>query len=286
MVVGLTIVSFGTSMPELLVSVMASINGNTDIAIGNVVGSNIVNILLIVGIAAVIYPLRVQNNTVIAEIPFSVLAIVLVGFLANVSLETNGVDKALMISRFDGFILLFFFLFFMVYIFYISRGNSTDDEDAEPVKQIPISRAILLVLLGVAAMFFGGKWVVDGAVYMATQLGMSESLIGLTIVAVGTSLPELVTSAVAAWHKKSDIAIGNVVGSNIFNVFWILGLSAVISPLAFNPMNNFDLFATMAGTMSLVLFMVIGRKLKIGRLEGALLIAGYAAYIVFLIIRG
>lgn len=283
-VIGLTIVAFGTSMPELTVNLFASIQGNTEIAIGNIIGSNIANILLILGIAAMIYPLTCKKNTVRKEIPLSLLAALLVGVAANDVLIDHGTSSAL--TRGDGLMLIAFFIIFMYYTFGIARSEESETETTEEVSVAPRSttRSVLFILGGLVLLVVGGKWIVDGAVAIATMFGVSQSIIGLTIVAVGTSLPELATSAVAAYKKQSDIAIGNVVGSNIFNIFWILGLSAVIRPLPIQVTSNRDI--AMAAIASLILFIAlfIGKRHVIERWQGAVMVLMYAAYVVAVVV--
>lgn len=284
MVVGLTVVSFGTSLPELIINIMSSAQGQSELAIGNVFGSNVANLLLIIGVTAVICPLPIKRNTILTEIPFSLIATLLVGFLANAVLF--GDKTSLYISRVDGTILLFFFVMFMAYIYNIAKTNKDEviEEDDEPMMSIP--KSVVYMVLGGIGLFLGGKWVVDGAVSIAQSFGLSESFIGLTIVAIGTSLPELVTSAMAAFRKNIDIAIGNVIGSNIFNLLWILGISAVINPLPFNVVSNSDIMVMIFASTLLVVVIPIGRKNTIDRWNGILFLAIYIAYIVFLIQRG
>ena len=282
-VIGLTIVSMGTSMPELVVNILASLSGNAEIAVGNVFGSNIANILLILGIAALIYPLPLQRSTVMSEIPFSLMAALLVGFLANAALFDQ--YQGLIISRIDGGILLFFFVLFMLYIFSIAREDKQNaTTEGYQAKSMLLSTG--LVLLGMFALFLGGKWTVDGATYIASQLGMSESFIGLTVVAIGTSLPELVTSAVAASRRNTDIAVGNAVGSNIFNILWILGVSAAIHPLPFNVLSNFDILMIIFASTLLILSVSLEKKRAVGRISGAVFLLCYVGYVVFLLYRG
>ena len=277
LVIGLTIVAFGTSAPELTVNVFSALQGSTDIAIGNVLGSNIANIFLILGIAALIYPLSVQKNTTWKEIPLSLLAAIVLGIVANDQLidqNPQGSD----ISRTDGMVLLAFFLIFLVYTFEIVNNQPETDEGVKPM---PLWKGIALVLTGLLGLYFGGKYLVEGASNIAKEFGLSERIIGLTIVAVGTSLPELATSVVAAFKKKADIAIGNVVGSNIFNIFFILGLTAVIEPLPFNPASNIDVLVTIFA--SLLLFITtftLGRR-SVDRIEGGVFILIYIGYIVY-----
>lgn len=284
MVVGLTIVSFGTSLPELIINIMSSAQGQSELAIGNVFGSNVANLLLIIGVTAVICPLPIKRNTILTEIPFSLIATLLVGFLANAVLF--GDKTSLYISRVDGGILLFFFVLFMAYIYNIAKTNKDEPIEEEEAPMMSIPKSVLYMVLGGAGLFLGGKWVVDGAVSIAQSFGLSESFIGLTIVAIGTSLPELVTSAMAAFRKNIDIAIGNVIGSNIFNLLWILGISAVINPLPFNVVSNSDIFVMIFASTLLVVVIPIGKKNTIDRWNGILFLLIYVSYIVFLIQRG
>jgi cation:H+ antiporter len=219
MVVGLTIVSFGTSMPEFLVTLISGIQHNADLAVANIIGSNIANVLLVLGVAAIIRPLPIGNATVVNEVPFSLTAALLVGFLANAALFSS--DPELSISRLDGWILLFFFLLFMMYVYKVSQeGRGPGVPNEAPSSG---TRAGAYVLASLVLLFFGGSWVVDGAVSLAAGLGVDDALIGLTVVAIGTSTPEIVASAVAAHRNQADLAVGNVVGSNIFNLLWVLG---------------------------------------------------------------
>ena len=282
LVIGLTIVAFGTSAPELMVNLLASYNGNTDIAIGNILGSNIANILLILGVSAIIYPLAVGKGTVWKEIPFALLAVIAVGFMANDVLLDGATNSA--ITRIDGLLLLSFFIIFLYYIFGIAKQSGGSDTE-EPV-QYSYGKSFLFVFLGLIGLGIGGKWIVDGAVTFATSLGVSEALIGLTIVAIGTSLPELATSAVAAYRKNVDIAVGNIVGSNIFNVFWILGVSAVIAPLPFAPALQTDMLMTLFATILLFLALFVGKRHMIERWQGAAFVLLYVVYIVYLVVRG
>jgi len=285
LVIGLTIVAFGTSAPELVVNLLASWQGNTDIAIGNVLGSNIVNILLILGISAIFYPLAVQKGTVWKEIPFALLAVVVLAVLAN-DVAIDGLTAS-DLSRSDGIVLLSFFIIFLYYIFgLVKRESSNGDSAVAAEPQFTMLRSTMMVLAGVAGLVVGGKWIVDGAVAFATSFGVSEALIGLTIVAIGTSLPEMATSVVAAYKKNVDIAVGNIVGSNIFNVFWILGVSSLIRPLPFDPALTMDLFVTVGATLVLFLALFVGKRHTIERSQGVLFVILYVSYITFLILRG
>lgn len=285
LVIGLTIVSMGTSMPELIVNILASTSGASEIAIGNVVGSNIANILLILGVAAFIYPLTIKESTVMSQIPFSIIAILLVAFAANAPIFNP--DYSLIISRLDGVVFILFFALFMVYIIKLAREGRADMIEDAPSEMLPMGKSILFVLLGMVGLFLGGKWVVDGAIKIAEQFGLSQNLIGLTIVAIGTSLPELVTSAMAAYRKNTDIAVANVIGSNIFNLLWVLGISAMISPMKYDPVVNTDIIVLLVATCLIVFSLMTGRaKNQIGKPTGLFFLACYIAYTAFIIYRG
>ena len=281
LVVGLTIVAFGTSLPELAVNIFAAIKGNADIAIGNILGSNIANILLILGISGIIYPLVVTKGTVWKEIPLSLLAAVLLGILANDILIDGAIKSQL--SRIDGLVLLSLFIIFLYYSFSISR-RTEGPATLFPEKKKSIRQISYMIFSGLLALIFGGKFIVDGAVALATALGISQSTIGLTIVAIGTSLPELATSAVAAYKKNPEIALGNVVGSNIFNIFFILGISSLIRPLVFKARSNLYISVLILSSIMLFIFMFTGKKLKLDRWEAGLFLAIYAAYICVIIL--
>ena len=283
LVIGLTVVAFGTSTPELFVNIVASARGNTDIAIGNVLGSNICNILLILGISAVIYPLSVSKGTVWKEIPFSLLAVIVLGLMANDRVLDGG--ESSLLTRIDGLVLLAFFTIFLYYSFSIAKPIEGLDEHV-PVKTSGLVKSFLLVIAGLIGLSLGGKCIVDGAVTLARSFGMSESLVGLTIVAVGTSLPELATSAMAAYKKNVEIAVGNVIGSNIFNIFFVLGISATIKPLPFQVKSNLDIGVVIVSSLLLFLFMFTGKKRSLDRWEGIVFLILYGGYLTFLIIRG
>jgi cation:H+ antiporter len=282
LMIGLTVVSLGTSMPEMLVSVTAAMRGNADLAIANVLGSNIFNVLVVLGVAAIIYPLRVQSSTVVSEIPFSLSAAILLGFVANAALFTT--KHELSISRIDGGILLLFFLLFMLYIFSIS-SDSQGEGSQQPVAR-SVLRSLLFLVIGVAGLFLGGRWTVDGAVALAQDWGVDDALIGLTIIAIGTSLPELVASAVAAYRREVDIAVGNVVGSNIFNILWILGVASSIHELPFAAISNIDIIMVIASTMLILLAVVTSRTASISRIWGSIFVCTYVAYLVYVVQRG
>jgi len=280
LVIGLTVVAFGTSTPELFVNIIASLKGNTDIAIGNVLGSNIANILLILGVSSLIYPLSVSKGTVWKEIPFSLLAAVVLALMANDQLLTAAGASAL--NRTDGMILLCFFIIFLYYSYGIARDVDGLADQVQTVSR-NVFTSLFYICLGLIGLTLGGKWIVDGAIQLAVSFGMSESLVGLTIVAVGTSLPELATSAMAAYRRRVDIAVGNVVGSNIFNIFFVLGISATIKPLPFNTTGNFDILVGLIAGFLLFLFMFTSRKRSLDRWEGLLCICLYVGYLGYLI---
>lgn len=282
LVIGLTVVSFGTSSPELLINIIASLKGSSDIAIGNIVGSNIVNILLILGIASLIYPLKITQNTVSKEIPLSLLAALLVFVLANDRFIDQ--HEFSQITRIDGIVLISFFIIFIFYTFSIAKENNVFQEFEH--KQYSISKSVILIVIGLVALVGGGELVVNNALKLAAKFNLSEGLVGLTIIAIGTSLPELVTSVVAVLKKNADIAVGNILGSNIFNVFFILGISSAIKPLDFDVRNNIDVGIAMIASLLLFVFMFTGRKKCVDRWEGAVFLILYIAYIIFLINRG
>ncbi len=280
LVIGLTIVAFGTSAPELVVNIVASLKKLNDLTVGNIIGSNIFNLLCILGISGIIYPIAVQNKTVWREIPFSLLAGVILLLLANDTFRHLHTD---IISRWDGVVLLIFFGLFFIYIFRNLRDNkNVSDDDTKIFSPL---RTMLFIAIGFAALIIGSKLVINNSVKIAQVFGVSEKLIGLTIVSAGTSLPELVTSAVAAYKKRSDIAIGNIIGSNIFNIYLVLGISSVISPIRYNPSFNTDILVYIGATLLLFIAMFSGGKKKLDRWEAAIMLAGYITYLVYIIYR-
>lgn len=277
LVIGLTIVAFGTSAPELVVSTISAWQGNVDIAIANVVGSNVFNILVILGVAAIIYPLSVTRSTIWKEIPLSLLAALVLGVMA-----TRG-----QLDRADAFILLGFFSIFLVYMLEMAKAARASELDGMTDAALMTGpKMAVMIIGGLVGLVIGGKLVVDSAVHIATWFGISQALIGLTIVAAGTSLPELATSVRAAMKKKDDIAVGNVVGSNIFNIFFILGTSAVIRPLSFSAGAGIDILVCIVATLVLFAVMFIGRRHKIDRWQGIIFIIAYLVYLGYLIQRG
>ena len=282
LVIGLTVVAFGTSFPELFVNIFASMGGSSGIAVGNVLGSNIFNILLILGISAAIFPLKVGQGTIWKEIPLTLLAAILVGILANDKIIDGSANSAL--TRIDGLVLLSFFVIFLYYIFGIIKPSDIFDV-TKPAEEHSLKSSIFLIAGGLLCLVLGSRWVVGGAVKLALSFGISESVIGLTIVAAGTSFPELATSAVAAYKKNADIAVGNIVGSNIFNIFFILGISSVVKPLPFQPKDNRDIAVTIISSLLLFLCMFSGKKRLIDRWEGIVFVLIYIAYVTFLVLQ-
>ncbi len=278
LVIGLTIVSFGTSAPELVVNTVASVEKHSDIVFGNVLGSNIANLFLILGLVGIVYPVSVQSNTVWKEIPISFLALVALFFLANNFLF----QQESIVSRIDGIVLLSMFGGFMYYIY---RQMKVERQDTEGIitRQMTGVKIWLFIIFGLAGLFAGGKLVVDFTVKIATILGLSEKLIGLTIIAIGTSLPELVTSVVAAIKKKSDIAVGNIIGSNIFNILLILSVSSLINPIQYNTTFNTELYILAAGTAILFTGMFTLHRRKLDRFEGIILFLSYIGYTIYLL---
>ncbi len=278
-VIGLTIVALGTSAPELVVNLVASFKGTADVALGNILGSNISNIFLILGVSALIVPLAVKKNTIWKEVPFALFGAVIFGLLAN-NLLFSGTDGP-MIYRTDGIILVFFFVLFMYYAFSIARNKEI--ADIPEIKAFPFWKAFFMIIAGVVALVLGGRWIVDGAVTIAASMGMSEAVISLTIVAIGTSLPELATCVAAAMKRNVDIIIGNVLGSNIFNIFFVMGTSALVKPLPFNQILNFDVLAGIFSVSLLWFFLMLSRRNTLNRWQGGLFLVLYVAYVAFLL---
>lgn len=279
MLIGLTIVAFGTSSPEAAVSINAAIKGSNEIVIANIVGSSIFNIMVVLGVVAVIKKININHITILKELPFLLLAsLVLYVLSLDHFLEGHGEN---LITRSDGIILLAFFLIYMYYI--IETAFKSKEDYGEDIKTMSLYRSILFLILGILAILVGGKWVVISSTKIALSLGMSETLVGLTIVAIGTSLPELTTSIVAAYKGESDIAVGNVIGSNIFNILLVLGITTVIKPIAIENSFFLDMVYLLFGTVAILVFS-ISRK-SISRFEGALLTLSYIGYMVYIIIR-
>ena len=279
--IGLTIVAFGTSLPELVTSVTAATKGKADIAIGNIVGSNILNILIILGFSALVYPLVVSKTTILADIP------VMIG--ATILLFALGYDGS--ISRIDAIIFLVAFVAYLAFLFYLTKKNQAaekllspsdieKEENSKTEKVFSLPKAILLTLVGLALIILGSNFCVDSATAIARMVGLSERFIGLTIVALGTSLPELFTSVSASIKKNSDIAIGNIVGSNIFNILFIVGLSGLIIPVPFAEPFRFDTIIALAAAVLLLLFAL--PKKRLSRVSGIVMLLAYVAYFIWI----
>jgi cation:H+ antiporter len=283
LLVGLTVVSFGTSMPELIVNVLASLEGTGDIALGTIIGSNLSNILLILGITAILYPPKLQHSTVWKEIPFSLLAVVVLFILANDFL-IDGIST-FDLTRTDGLILLSFFAIFMYYLVGMFKNKNGQNDQKSVVKE-KNSMIALMIIGGLIGLYFGGRWIVDGAVFIAKNFGLSEFLISATIISIGTSLPELITSITAAMKKNVDIAVGNIVGSNIFNIFLVLGISSTINPLPIPTFVNEDITFLCVITALLFTFMFVQNKHKLDRNQAVLFVLLYLGYVAYVILRG
>ena len=268
LVIGLTIVAMGTSAPEAAVSITAAAQGSADITIGNIVGSNIMNVLVILGLAAAIVPIAVGKSTVRIEIPFLIVITALLALL--------GLDGV--ISLVDGIILIVFFLIYMAYLFYMAKHNPEEPEEG---KHLKLWQALLATVVGLALIVFGSDFAVDAASEIARILGLSERFIGLTIVALGTSLPELFTSVTAARKGNADIAIGNIIGSNVFNILFVVGLSSLIIPVPFA--SSFLIDIAVAGAAVLFLLLACFRKQKLTRWHGIVMLLGYVAYFLYLL---
>lgn len=279
-VIGLTIVAFGTSSPELVVNIFAAVDHNSNIALGNVIGSNIFNILAILGVSAFIYPLTVKSKTTWIEVPLALLSAIIVFILANDIL----IDKSetSIISRIDGIIFIAFFAIFIVYNIQLILSGSYDEEFQ--TKDYSIQKSILLIIVGFVLLVIGGKAIVYSATNIARLFGISERIISLTIISIGTSLPELATSVIAARKKNVDIAIGNIVGSNIFNVFFILGTSSIIYPVTVSISSQLDLIVNIFISLLLFIFIFTGKGRKLERWEGIIFIGLYISYVTALIL--
>lgn len=276
LVIGLTIVAFGTSAPELVVNSVAAVDGLSDIVLGNIIGSNNFNLFVILGLAALLYPIAVQSTTEKSEIPISLIATVLFLGLANNFLLVSGLE----ISRVDAAFMIVGFAGFLYYVFKQLKSKTVEEQiyGSKPTRVI-----VSMILFGFAGLIIGGKLVVDNAILVATNLGVSQKIISLTIIAAGTSLPELLTSVVAALRKNSDIAIGNVVGSNIFNLLFILPVSALITPVPFKAAFNLDVCILIGGTLFVMAVLAIGKSKEVSRWHGLILFAFYGIYTGYLV---
>ncbi len=269
LVIGLTIVAMGTSMPEAAVSVTAALKGNAGITIGNVVGSNILNILIILGITAVIVSVAIQKSTLHIEIPYMIAITIVLIFMGKTGKE---------ISRFEGIILWVLFIVYLVYLFFLAKNRKEEKKEVTT----PTWKLIISSIVGLAVVVIGSDFTVDGATAIAKAIGMSERFIGLTIVALGTSLPELVTSVTAAKKGNADIAIGNIVGSNIFNILFVIGTSALIIPVIYEP--GFIIDGIIAAAAGVLLWISVFRKMELRRVWGIIFLVCYAGYFVYLLV--
>ncbi|MFN2394696.1 MAG: calcium/sodium antiporter [Bacteroidales bacterium] len=278
-VIGLTIVAFGTSAPELAVNIFAALQNSSGIAIGNVTGSNLFNVMVILGFSAAVFPLTVKSNTTWIEIPLCLLAALVLLVMANdIFLEQSNVSK---ISRTEGLILLTFFLIFLAYNFQLAKKGDVSDDLV--VKTMGKTKSVILIIAGLILLVAGGRLIVNAAISIARDFGMSERIIALTIISAGTSLPELATSIVAAFKKNTDIAIGNIVGSNIFNVFLVLGVTAVINPVDILPGANVDMMLNVLISLLLFIFIFTGKGRRINRTEGIIFLLMYGGYLFYLL---
>ena len=267
LIIGLTIVAMGTSLPECAVSITASMDGNNALAVANAVGSNIFNLMVVCGISALFVPIAVQVNTLKREFPFSVLCAILLMILGHI----------------DGIVLLILFVGYIVYMIVSAKKAMNTYQEEEEIKVISMGLSLVYIVGGAIAIKFGGDFVVDSASNIALSLGMSQNLVGLTIVALGTSLPELVTSMVAAKKGEVDMALGNVIGSNVFNILFVLGIAATISPITFIFENIIDIL--ILTIFSLIVLYFGFTKHKIDRKEGIIMLLLYVAYLAYIIIR-
>lgn len=286
-IIGLTIVAMGTSLPETAVSVSASLTGNNELAVSNVVGSNIFNLMVVIGVCAVLATVHVAKETIRRDIPFSLIC---AGLLLFLGMSGLGDKSGMILGHMDGVILLGFFAGYIFYMIKIALKASREGKKVEieggsdeEIKLISVPMSLLFIVGGAAAIAIGGDVTVDAASRIASDLGMSQTLIGLTIVSIGTSLPELVTSIVAAKKNEVDMALGNAIGSNVFNILMVLGIASAISPISIITENIIDLCVLIVFTVCVWIF--AGTKKKIGRLEGLCMVAFYAAYAVYIIVR-
>lgn len=279
LIIGMTIVAMGTSLPETAVSVTASIAGSNALAVSNAVGSNIFNLMVVIGVCAVLTPVAVQKNSLKIDIPFSMVCALLLLVLGH--------DR-MMLTRINGLILIVLFAFFILYMIR-SAQHSMNNEDSEfaaeaaEMKVMSVPKSLIFIVIGIAGITLGSDWVVDGAKTIASAFGISENLIGLTIVAFGTSLPELMTSIVAARKNEVDMALGNAVGSNIFNILMVLGIASALSPIAFIQENIIDIIILVG--FSFIVWLMAWTKHRLDKLEGLAMILLYAGYVVYICVR-
>ena len=282
-VIGLTIVAVGTSAPEFVVSLISTFNGSTDVAIGNILGSNLFNALMILGVTALIRPIRIERNTLSRDIPFGLLAAVVLA-ISGLDAWLNG--EAGIITRSEGLLMICFLIVFMVYSFITAKRDEAPDEAIEtPTKKRPIWLEIVMIGGGLAGLIYGGDLFLEYAVIFARDMGMPEAVIAVTLMAGGTSMPELITCVIAASKNKGQMALGNVIGSNISNVFLILGTCATVSPLQLGNILPIDLIILVAASLIIAVTAFTFRRNELDRAEGAIFVLIYIAYIVYLLMR-
>jgi cation:H+ antiporter len=282
LLIGLTVVAIGTSLPEMFIDVTAAIKGNTGLVIGDIIGSNVTNILLILGIAAVIFPLRIQHGVIWREIPFTFVAACLVLLLGNDSLIEGGSHARL--GRIDGLVM---FSFMAIYLYYLISVNNTASWKREAGStRAGLVKPIILVIVGLLGLFFGARLIVSAAIFIAGKMHISETMIGLTVIALGSSLPELTASVVAALKKRPDLALGNIVGSNIVNIFLVLGTCSVIRPLPLRPQDNFAIVIAVVASLLLFASAFVGKRSVIDRWIGVVFIIIYLFYVAVVIRLG
>lgn len=277
LVIGLTIVALGTSLPELIISVFAALQGNTDLAIANVIGSNIMNVLVILGISALVFPISAGKGSIQREIPFGLFTALLLGVFMVLNVGTH-MGGGYFVSRMEGVILLVFFCFFLYYSYKIGKSGSHDD--SVMVKEFSVLKSAILIVVGIAALYGGGRFVIASVEIIGAKFGLSQSVIGITLVAFSTSLPELITSVVAALKRNSEIALGNVVGSNLFNILFVLGVSSTIMPLPVYFPIGLDLSLLILSNIILFAVMFTGSGRRISRVEGVVFLLIYIIYLV------
>jgi cation:H+ antiporter len=277
LIIGLTIVAFGTSLPEMIVNIFACIKGSPELAIGNIIGSNTMNILLILGVSSMIFPIDVNKISIKRDIPAGFVATLAVTLMANDYFQ----DTSGTINWVEGLVLLLMGLGYLYLTFKKSSDNSENYESSEQPVEMPWGKTIIELIIGIIGLYIGGELVSNNAQVLALNWGMSESTVGLTVVATATSLPELVTSVVAALKKNSSIAIGNVLGSNILNIFMVLGVSSLITPLPFDPKMNQQLLILFAANAIMLTVVFTGKGRKISRFEGFILTLGYVGFMLF-----
>jgi len=282
-VVGLTIVAIGTSAPELFINVIAASSGATDLSIGNIIGSNIAGILLGLGIAALFIPLALKSKTVWKELPFSLLGAVMLLIFGADKFIDGGIEN--IVTRSEGLTFLAFFIIFIVYTFGLNKNDKVDESEGEDVEEYSWLKSVVYIIGGVIGLVVGGSLTVESATIIASHLGLSQNLIGLTVVAAGTSLPEIVTAVVAARRGQMDMVVGGIIGTIIFNIFFALGFTAVVAPLPFKYDNIVDAFILMMITIIFFIFMFVGKKHTLEKWQGIVFILLYVLYIAFAVLR-